>query len=299
MTDTSTSAPTTPDTGDDPYVWLEDVTGEDALDWVRRHNQPTVDALTGSQRFAELEAGALEVLDTDERIPYVRRRGEFLYNFWRDATNVRGLWRRTTMESYRTDSPDWDVLIDLDEVARVDGENWVWQGATVLPHSWDRALIWAMLDHEAGVTPTAASALEIQIGTPYRGQGLSPVLVGALRKTVAAQGISTLFAPVRPNGKTDPHQPMSEYAALTRPDGLPVDPWLRVHVRAGATIEKVAPASMVVPGSLQEWREWTGLPFDEDGDVVVPQALAPVRCHLAKDMAVYVEPNVWVRHGLA
>ncbi|MBE7161604.1 MAG: S9 family peptidase [Williamsia herbipolensis] len=141
MTDTSTSAPTTPDTGDDPYVWLEDVTGEDALDWVRRHNQPTVDALTGSQRFAELEAGALEVLDTDERIPYVRRRGEFLYNFWRDATNVRGLWRRTTMESYRTDSPDWDVLIDLDEVARVDGENWVWQGATVLPHSWDRALI--------------------------------------------------------------------------------------------------------------------------------------------------------------
>ncbi|KNX37970.1 hypothetical protein [Luteipulveratus halotolerans] len=169
-----------------------------------------------------------------------------------------------------------------------------------LPASgWDRALIWAMLDHEAGVKPTAASALEIQIGTPYRGQGLSPVLVGALRESVAAQGISTLYAPVRPNGKTDPHQPMSEYAALTRPDGLPVDPWLRVHVRAGATIEEVAPASMVVPGSLQEWREWTGLPFDEDGDVVVPQALAPVRCHLAEDLAVYVEPNVWVRHGLA
>lgn len=71
----------------------------------------------------------------------MRRRGEFLYNFWRDAANPRGLWRRTTLESYRTDNPDWDVLIDVDELGRVDGEKWVWGGATVIEPDYTRALI--------------------------------------------------------------------------------------------------------------------------------------------------------------
>ena len=125
----------------DPYLWLEDVTGEKALTWVREHNQPTIEALTTSSRFADLEAAALEVLDTDDRIAYVRRRGEHLYNFWRDATNPRGLWRRTTLEEYRTGSPEWDVLIDLDTVAADEGENWVWKGALVLRPDHRRALI--------------------------------------------------------------------------------------------------------------------------------------------------------------
>ncbi len=87
----------------DPHLWLEDITGDDALDWVRKHNDPTLAEL-GGDRFEQMRAEALEVLDTDARIPYVRRRGEFLYNFWRDAANPRGLWRRTTLESYRTDA---------------------------------------------------------------------------------------------------------------------------------------------------------------------------------------------------
>jgi len=86
-------------------------------------------------------AEVLEMLDTDTRIPYVRRRGEYLYNFWRDADHPRGLWRRTTLESYRTDRRDWEVLIDVDELARVDGENWVWAGADVLEPDYSRALI--------------------------------------------------------------------------------------------------------------------------------------------------------------
>ena len=84
---------------------------------------------------------ALEVLDTDARIPYVRRRGDYLYNFWRDAANPRGLWRRTTLDSYRSDSPDWDVLIDVDELARADDENWVWAGANVIEPEHTRALV--------------------------------------------------------------------------------------------------------------------------------------------------------------
>ena len=125
----------------DPYLWLEDVTGDEALEWVRDHNAPTVDALTGTARFQELQAQALEVLDTDDRIPYVRRRGEFLYNFWRDAAHPRGLWRRTTLESYLTDDPDWDVLIDVDALAETEGENWVWSGASMLRPEYERALV--------------------------------------------------------------------------------------------------------------------------------------------------------------
>jgi prolyl oligopeptidase len=124
----------------DLNLWLEDITGDDALAWVRAHNEPTLAALAGEQ-FEAMRAEALEVLDTDARIPYVRRRGEHLYNFWRDEANPRGLWRRTTLESYRTEAPAWDVVIDLDELARADDENWVWAGAEVIEPDHSRALI--------------------------------------------------------------------------------------------------------------------------------------------------------------
>jgi len=106
---------------DDPYLWLEDIGGEAALDWVRERNSATAEEFTRpgdrTADFEAMRAEALEVLDTDTRIPYVRRRGGYLYNFWRDAANPRGVWRRTTLESYRTDDPDWDVVIDLDALA--------------------------------------------------------------------------------------------------------------------------------------------------------------------------------------
>src|SRR6478752_7278604 len=124
----------------DPHLWLEDVTGDDALDWVRRHNEPTLADL-GDAEFEAMRAEALEVLDTDARIPYVRRRGEYLYNFWRDAENPRGLWRRTTLASYRTEEPDWDVILDLDALADAEDENWIWGGANVLEPDFDLALI--------------------------------------------------------------------------------------------------------------------------------------------------------------
>ena len=125
---------------DDPHRWLEDVTAETALDWVRARNEPTMAEFRDAD-FEQMRAEALEVLDTDARIPYVRRRGEYLYNFWRDAANPRGLWRRTTLDSYRGDSPEWEVLIDVDELGRADDEKWVWAGATVIEPEFTRALV--------------------------------------------------------------------------------------------------------------------------------------------------------------
>ena len=125
---------------DDPYLWLEDVTGEEALDWVRTRNGVTVEELAGDE-FDATESRIREVLDTDARIPYARRRGQFLYNFWRDAEHVRGLWRRTTMDEYRTENPVWDVLLDLDALAGSENENWVWGGAQVLRPDQRLALV--------------------------------------------------------------------------------------------------------------------------------------------------------------
>ncbi|SDD58446.1 prolyl oligopeptidase family serine peptidase [Rhodococcus tukisamuensis] len=125
----------------DPYLWLEDVTGDAALDWVRARNARTVAEFADDAEFAGLRERIRAVLDTDARIPYVRRRGEFLYNFWRDGTHVRGLWRRTTMDEYRTAAPRWDVLCDLDALAEAEGENWVWTSSQVLRPDETRALI--------------------------------------------------------------------------------------------------------------------------------------------------------------
>ncbi len=125
---------------DDPYLWLEDIAGDEQLDWVRKHNDPTIAEFSG-ELFEQLRSEALEVLDTDARIPYVRRRGEYLYNFWRDASNPRGLWRRTTLGSYLSEDPEWDVIIDVDALAAADGEKWVWAGADVIEPDLSRALV--------------------------------------------------------------------------------------------------------------------------------------------------------------
>ncbi len=131
----------TDDAAPDPYLWLEDVTGERALDWVRARNAETVAALTGGERFETTRNRLLEVLDADDRIPYPRRRGEFFYNFWQDAAHPRGLWRRTTLAEYRTGTPDWTVLLDVDALAEREEENWVWKGAAVLRPDYRFALV--------------------------------------------------------------------------------------------------------------------------------------------------------------
>ncbi|MFK4188085.1 N-acetyltransferase [Streptomyces sparsogenes] len=164
---------------------------------------------------------------------------------------------------------------------------------------WDRVLTWAFRDRRSGCPTTVASALEITVDTDYLGRGLSYRVLEALCDAVARQGHDALLAPVRPTAKhLEPHVLMADYLARRRDDGLPSDPWVRVHVKAGGTVEKIAPASMTVSASLAQWRHWTGLPFDHDGEVEVDGALVPVRCDTAHDHAVYVEPNVWIRHRL-
>ncbi|WP_121253750.1 N-acetyltransferase [Nocardioides ferulae] len=163
-------------------------------------------------------------------------------------------------------------------------------------NGWDFVIRNGLSASLRGGRADTVSAVEIAVRPDRQGTGLSALMLAALRENAARLGFAELVAPVRPNQKVDPLEPMTSYAFRTRDDGLPVDPWLRVHLRAGGRIEKVARRSMVIPGTLEEWREWTGLAFDRTGPVLVPRALAPVHCDVEHDVATYVEPNVWVVH---
>ncbi|MFM8570025.1 MAG: prolyl oligopeptidase family serine peptidase [Pirellula sp.] len=135
------SAPATTDTSDDPYIWLEDVTGEKALEWVKARNAVSVKRMESEESFEKLRSDLLDILDSNARIPFVTKRGDFYYNFWRDKTNERGLWRRTTLDEYKKAEPKWEVILDLDALAKSENENWVWKGAAMLRPDYQRALI--------------------------------------------------------------------------------------------------------------------------------------------------------------
>lgn len=122
---------TTPTEQTDENLWLEDIYGDAALDWVRERNAVTEDKLINAE-YSALEARVLEVLDSKDRIPGVVKRGPYYYNFWTDDQNPRGLWRRTSWDSYRSERPEWETLLDVDALGAAEGAQWVWHGAQFL-----------------------------------------------------------------------------------------------------------------------------------------------------------------------
>jgi prolyl oligopeptidase len=126
---------------EDAYLWLEEVTGEKPLAWVKERNAESMRELTQSDQFQALDHRLLEILDSDARIPMISKHGSLYYNFWRDAKNRRGLWRRTTLDEFRKPKPAWEVVLDLDLLAREERENWVWRGAQFLRPEQRLALI--------------------------------------------------------------------------------------------------------------------------------------------------------------
>jgi prolyl oligopeptidase len=125
----------------DPNLWLEDITGEKALQWVRAHNSVSTRQLESAPGFQALQNRLLDILNSRQRIPQVTKHGPFYYNFWRDAKNPRGLWRRTSLEEYKKSVPAWETVLDLDQLAATEKENWVWHGYIILKPSNDRCLV--------------------------------------------------------------------------------------------------------------------------------------------------------------
>ena len=125
----------------DPFLWLEEVEGARALEWVAAQNARTLAAWGGSAFEADRDA-VKAGLDRPDRLPGITRRGAHLYNFWQDAAHPAGIWRRTTLADFAADRESWETLFDLDAHIRAEGGDWAWQGAATLPGTHDLALLY-------------------------------------------------------------------------------------------------------------------------------------------------------------
>jgi prolyl oligopeptidase len=126
---------------DDPFLWLEDIHGSRAMDWVKQQNATTARRFVDNDEFAHTRDSILEVLDSDARIPYVNRMGNYLYNFWRDKAHPRGVWRRTSLTEYRKAAPAWEVLLDIDALNKTEDKRWVFKGVQCLKPKFERCLV--------------------------------------------------------------------------------------------------------------------------------------------------------------
>ena len=116
----------------DPYQWLEEVDSARSLEWVNQHNNATLGKLQNRALYPQLEREFLEIVTSKARLPAISLSGGKIYNFWQDSKNPRGLWRVTSLESYKTASPQWETILDLDALNKQEGVNWVWKGADCL-----------------------------------------------------------------------------------------------------------------------------------------------------------------------
>ena len=171
-----------------------------------------------------------------------------------------------------------------------------WDGTLAdLPPGIDAAGLRAVTDHEE---PTAVSALAAEVEGDQQGRGLSSVIIRAMAAAARSADLSPLIAPVRPNWKDRyPLIPIAAYAGWRRTDGLPFDPWMRVHARLGGTVLRPEPQSMQISGPVADWEEWTGLVLPGPGQYVFPGGLAPLT--VADGFGEYWEPNVWMIHQVS
>lgn len=126
---------------EDPFKWLEEVEGDRALDFVKKQNKITEDRLSTHKVYQEIYSKSLEIYNSPDKIAYPTVNGDFIYNFWQDKEHVRGIWRRASKQSYESGSPDWEVLLDLDEMSKKDNIQWVFKGASGLHPTYDLFLV--------------------------------------------------------------------------------------------------------------------------------------------------------------
>jgi hypothetical protein len=166
-----------------------------------------------------------------------------------------------------------------------------------LPGGYTDSLTRSVLEHEAGTPPDTLVVMGAMVHNQQTGRGLAGRILTGLRQEATARGMAAVIAPVRPTLKSKyPVTPIEEFMAWQRPDGLPLDPWLRTHARLGARIVAAAPASQTMTGTVAEWESWVDLRLPSSGDYVIPDGLALLHVDHAADTGTYHEPNVWMRH---
>lgn len=177
----------------------------------------------------------------------------------------------------------------------------VWDGSLAdLPATIEEILVRAEAVHDAKQRPNTFSALAAMVDPSKRGEGLSRAVILEMKALARKHGCRALIAPVRPTWKSRyPLTPLGQYAGWKRPDGAPLDPWLRVHWRMGAVPLCVAPKALTVEGSVTEWEQWAQMAFPESGLYIVPGALQPVVIDCEQGKGRYEDPNYWMKHPVA
>jgi GNAT superfamily N-acetyltransferase len=221
---------------------------------------------------------------TKDVIPEYNNHGDVLDHFWGRLTEERAEFQ-------------FHLVDEGDEIlARARSIPLRWNRSVGdLPAGIDGAIARGFDEEEANVL----CALVIMVPRALQGRGLSAVAVEAMADLARRHGLEALIAPVRPSWKERyPLVPIERYAAWRRPDGLLLDPWMRVHERLGARVLKPEPHSLRITGAVAEWEEWTAMRFPESGEYWFPGGLATVRIDRDGDTGSYWEPNVWMEHAL-
>jgi prolyl oligopeptidase len=137
----SASPPVASAAVEDPFLWLEEIEGGKSLDWAKARDAESRSALESVPGFEDNRRRVLAIMNAKDKVPYVYKQGKYLYNFWTDDTNPRGLWRRTTLAQYASDKPAWEVIIDVDALNKAEKASWVWHGASCRYPKYDRCLV--------------------------------------------------------------------------------------------------------------------------------------------------------------
>ena len=217
---------------------------------------------------------------------------EFLHHG--DVSNWRALYDRFPEYQFALLNDAGDVIGAGHTVPfRWDGE------PNSLPETIDGIILRAIQTAESELLPNTISALAAIVSPEHQRQGHSGRILQNMRAIARDHGLISMVAPVRPILKSDhPDVSFDDYVSRTTSEGLPFDPWIRLHMKMGARILRTIPAGIRVEGSVAEWSSWTGMSFTDTGDYVVEGALQPVRIDKQTDLGVYEDPNVWMLHPL-
>lgn len=238
-----------------------------------------------------------------ERMDLRRPMGDFASALWPEYMNndpiADRLWHHLP-DSF----PQFQLLLldpDRQIVAIQHAGPLAWDGADQgLPAGWDAQLEQSVADVLAGRAATALGALEIAVARERRGEGLAGLMLELMRANARAHGLRAVIACVRPTDKERyPLVPIERYAAWTRADGLPFDPWMRLHARLGARIVRAEPRSMVITADVATWERWTGMAFPESGTYWLPGGTSTLAIDRDADLGTHLDENVWMVHDLA
>ncbi|MDX2173270.1 MAG: prolyl oligopeptidase family serine peptidase [Bacteroidota bacterium] len=125
----------------DDYLWLEEVDGKKAIEWVTQQNKQTIDKLSQEKIYQSIYDKSLEIYNSTERLAFPTIYGNYIYNFWQDKDHPRGIWRRTSNQNYLDGNPTWEIVLDIDALSKKDNIKWVFKGANGLYPNYDRFLV--------------------------------------------------------------------------------------------------------------------------------------------------------------